>query len=167
MSDQKENEVNVNKSNEKNINPSSDLNNQNASQTIQAGNNGSAITAEKPSQNTEQQNNLINQLNPNQKSMSTLNQNTAYPNSHWVVLESILERNGLATKPTNFTIEIIGIYSIPDLWIKLEQSGAVDSWGYQVIVGEAKCVNGKLNSRELTEEEKNQIENKKKTTTEN
>ena len=162
MSDQKENEVNVNKSNEKNINPSSDLNNQNASQTIQAGNNGSAITAEKPSQNTEQQNNLINQLNPNQKSMSTLNQNTAYPNSHWVVLESILERNGLATKPTNFTIEIIGIYSIPDLWIKLEQSGAVDSWGYQVIVGEAKCVNGKLNSRELTEEEKNQIENKKK-----
>ena len=162
MSDQKESSINVNKSSERNINPSSDLNNQNASQINQPGMNGSTITAEKPSQNTEQQNNLMNQLNPNQKSMSTIQQSTAFPNSHWVVLESILERNGLATKPTNFTLEIIGIYSIPDFWIKMDQSGAVDSWGYQVVVGEAKCLNGKLNNRELTDEEKNQIENKKK-----
>ena len=162
MSEQKENTNIVNKSSERNINPSSEQNNPNASQTNPQNMNGSTITAEKPSQNTEQQNNLINQLNPNQKSQSTIQQNTAYPNSHWVVLESILERNGLATKPTNFSIEIIGIYSIPDSWIKLDQSGAVDSWGYQVVVGEAKCVNGKLNARELTDEEKNQIENKKK-----
>ena len=162
MSEQKENSLNYNKSSERNINPSSEQNNQNASQVNPPGANGSSITAEKPSQNTEQQNNLMNQLNPNQKSMSTIQQNTAYPNSHWVVLESILERGGLATKPTNFSLEIIGIYSIPDLWIKLDQSGAVDAWGYQVVVGEAKCINGKLNNRELTEEEKNQIENKKK-----
>ena len=162
MSDQKESSINVNKSSERNVNHSSDINNQNASQVNQPGMNGSTITAEKPSQNTEQQNNLMNQLNPNQKSMSTIQQNTAYPNSHWVVLESILERNGLATKPTQFTLEILGIYSIPDFWIKMDQSGAVDSWGYQVVVGEAKCINGKLNNRELTEEEKNQIENKKK-----
>ena len=162
MSDQKESSLNVNKSSERNVNHSSDINNQNASQVNQPGMNGSTITAEKPSQNTEQQNNLMNQLNPNQKSMSTIQQSTAYPNSHWVILESILERNGLATKPTNFTLEILGIYSIPDFWIKMDQSGAVDSWGYQVVVGEAKCINGKLNNRELTEEEKNQIENKKK-----
>ena len=162
MSDQKENTNVVNKSSERNANHSSELNNQNASQTNPQGINGSTITAEKPSQNTEQQNNLINQLNPEQKSQSTIQQSTAYPDSHWVVLESILERNGLATKPTNFTLEIIGIYSLPDLWIKMDQSGAIDSWGYQVVVGEAKCVNGKLNTRELTEEEKNQIENKKK-----
>ena len=162
MSEQKESDLNVNKSNEKNVNSSNDLNIQNSPQANQAGNNSSQITGEKQNQNNEQQNSLINQLNPNQKSMSTINQNTAYPNSHWVVLESILERNGLATKPTNFSLEIIGIYSIPDLWIKLEQSGAVDAWGYQVIVGEAKCLNGKFNTRELTEEEKNQAENKKK-----
>ena len=162
MSDQKENVNNANKSSEKNVNHSSDQNNQNVSQTNPQVMNGSTITAEKPSQNTEQQNNLINQLNPNQKSLSTIHQNTAYPNSHWVVLQSILERNGLATKPTNFSLEIIGIYSIPDFWIKLDQSGATDAWGYQVVVGEAKCFNGKLNARQLTEEEKNQIENKKK-----
>ena len=162
MSDQKESSINANKSSEKNINPSSDINNQNASQVNQQGMNGSTITAEKPSQNIDQQSNLLNQLNPDQKSLSTIQQNTAYPNSHWVILESILERNGLATKPTNFTLEIIGIYSIPDFWIKMDQSGAVDTWGYQVVVGEAKCLNGKLNNRELTDEEKNQIENKKK-----
>ena len=162
MSDQKESSINANKSSEKNINPSSDINNQNASQVNQQGMNGSTITAEKPSQNIDQQSNLLNQLNPDQKSLSTIQQNTAYPNSHWIILESILERNGLATKPTNFTLEIIGIYSIPDFWIKMDQSGAVDTWGYQVVVGEAKCLNGKLNNRELTDEEKNQIENKKK-----
>ena len=162
MSEKKESSNIANKSSEKNINPVSEKNNPNASQTSPPGANGSSITVEKPSTNIEQQNNLMNQLNPNQKSMSTIQQNTAYPNSHWVVLESILERNGLATKPTNFSLEIIGIYSIPEFWIKMDQSGAVDSWGYQVVVGEAKCVNGKLNVRELTDEEKSAIENKKK-----
>ena len=97
-----------------------------------------------------------------QGSASTLLQNTSYPKDHWVVLESILQRNGLAVKPTNFTLEVLGIYSIPEWWQKLEQSGAIDNWYYQVSVGEAKCINGKMNQRELTEEEKNNLENKKK-----
>ena len=163
MSEQKENSINANKSklSEKNINPSIDQNNQNASNSPEM--NGSSITAEKPNQNKDDQTNLINQLEPNQKSITTIQQSTAYPNSNWVVLQSILERNGLATKPTNFSLEVLGIYCIPDFWIKMDQSGATDAWGgYQVIVGEAKCVNGKLNNRELTDEEKNQIENKKK-----
>ena len=63
-----------------------------------------------------------------QGSASTLLQNTSYPKDHWVVLESILQRNGIATKPTNFTLEVIGIYSIPEWWQKLEQSGAIDNW---------------------------------------
>ena len=150
---------------DKNINPSNNnINNQNASQTIQG---GSSIPTERIPENPEQQNNLKNQLNQspnpnNMKSMSTLPQSTSYPNSNWVVLESILERNGLATKPTNFSLEVLGIYSLPDFWIKMDQSGAVDTWGYQVKISEAKCLNGKLNLRELTEEEKNQAENKKK-----
>ena len=89
-----------------------------------------------------------------QGSASTLLQNTSYPKDHWVVLESILQRNGIAVKPTKFTLEVLGIYSIPEWWQKLEQSGAIDNWYYQVNVGEAKCINGKMNARELTEEEK-------------
>jgi len=46
--------------------------------------------------------------------------------------------------------------------LKLEASGAVDAWDYQVSVSEAKCINGKFNQRELTEEEKFNLENKKK-----
>ena len=113
----------------------------------------------------KQQSNLheaLKQTDLFQGSASTLLQNTSYPKDHWVVLESILQRNGIATKPTKFTLEVIGIYSIPDWWQKLEQSGSVDNWYYQVNVGEAKCINGKMNMRELTEEEKNNAENKKK-----
>ena len=154
MSEQKD-PTNLN-INDKNVNA---INNNNVSQTIQG---ISSIVTERIMENPEQQNNLKNQLNINEKSNSTIAQDTAHPLSHWVVLESLLERNGLATKPTTFSLEVIGIYSLPDFWIKMDQSGAVDSWGYQVKVGEAKCVNGKLNMRELTEEEKNQIENKKK-----
>ena len=117
-------------------------------------------------QNIEkQQSNLqeaLKQTDLFQGSASTLLQNTSYPKDHWVVLESILQRNGIATKPTNFTLEVIGIYSIPEWWQKLEQSGAIDNWYYQVNIGEAKCINGKMNQRELTEEEKNNLENKKK-----
>ena len=128
--------------------------------------------------NESQENNdpsLSKQKNPNsnlhealkqtdlfQGSATTLLQNTSYPKEHWVVLESILQRNGIPVKPTNFTLEVLGIYSIPDWWQKLEQSGSVDNWYYQVNIGEAKCINGKMNQRELTEEEKNNLENKKK-----
>ena len=128
--------------------------------------------------NESQENNdpsLSKQKNPNsnlhealkqtdlfQGSATTLLQNTSYPKDHWVVLESILQRNGIPVKPTNFTLEVLGIYSIPDWWQKLEQSGSVDNWYYQVNIGEAKCINGKMNQRELTEEEKNNLENKKK-----
>ena len=157
MSEIKEGEKNVNAVN----------NNQNASQQ-----GISSIVTDRVNENPEQHNNLINQLNinpeqntnqnPNMKSISTIPQSTAYPNSNWVILESILERNGLATKPTTFSLEVIGIYSLPEFWVKMDQSGAVDNWGYQVKIGEAKCVNGKYNQRELTEEEKYQAENKKK-----
>ena len=157
MSEIKEGEKNVNAVN----------NNQNASQQ-----GISSLVTDRINENQEQQNNLINQLNinpeqnsnqnPNMKSISTIPQSTAYPNSNWVILESILERNGLATKPTTFSLEVLGIYSLPDFWVKMDQSGAVDNWGYQVKIGEAKCVNGKYNMRELTEEEKYQAENKKK-----
>ena len=142
----------------------------NASKEIKENSNESKENNNQENQNKEktiekQQSNLheaLKQTDLFQGSASTLLQNTSYPKDHWVVLESILQRNGIATKPTNFTLEVIGIYSIPEWWQKLEQSGSVDNWYYQVNVGEAKCINGKMNARELTEEEKNNAENKKK-----
>ena len=47
----------------------------------------------------------MNQLNPNQKNMPTIQEKTAYPNSYQVILENIFEKNVLATKPTNFTLK--------------------------------------------------------------
>ena len=67
------------------------------------------------------------EINSLMKSISTIPQSTSYPNLNWVILESILERNGLATKPTTFSLEVLGIYSLPDFWIKMDQSGAVDT----------------------------------------
>ena len=126
--------------------------------------NESKIKQEKQTSNEQE---TLKQTDLFQGSATTLLQNTSYPKDHWVVLESILQRNGLAVKPTKFSLEVLGIYSIPEWWQKLEQSGAIDNWYYQVNVGEAKCINGKKNKRELTEEEKNNLENKKKTSTEN
>ena len=146
-----------------NINSNKDLKDKNQENSIDSNDN---IDKENIKINPERQkSNLpeaLKQTELFQGSASTLLQNTSYPKDHWVVLESILQRNGLAVKPTNFSLEVLGIYSIPDWWKKLEQSGAIDNWYYQVSVGEAKCVNGKMNQRELTEEEKNNLENKKK-----
>ena len=77
MSDKKENQ----NPSEKNISPI--INNPNASQTIQG---VSSIITDRINENQEQQNNIMNQLNsnpnPNIKSISTIQQSTAYPNSH-------------------------------------------------------------------------------------
>ena len=75
--------------------------------------NDSKINQEKQNSNpqeTQKQTDLF------QGSASTLLQNTSYPKDHWVVLESILQRNSLAVKPTKFSLEVLGIYSIPEWW---------------------------------------------------
>ena len=158
MTEQKENSVNLNNNPpvESSLKSIPEVNNQSGTQGAIEGN------INPDDKVPTEQNKSINQEKNNQGSTTTIPQNTAYPDAHWVVLESILQRNGLPIKPTNFTLEVIGIYSPPDFWNKLEQSGAVDAWYYQVNVGEAKCINGKMNARELTEEEKNAAENKKK-----
>lgn len=89
-------------------------------------------------------------------------QSTLYPRDKFVFLQSILERGGLATKPTDFTLELYGVYSLPDFLLKLDSSGAADAWPYQVKVGEAIVSGAKMNPRELTEDEKKELENKKK-----
>ena len=119
-----------------NINSNKDLKDKNQENSIDSNDN---IDKENIKINPERQkSNLpeaLKQTELFQGSASTLLQNTSYPKDHWVVLESILQRNGLAVKPTNFSLEVLGIYSIPDWWKKLEQSGAIDNWYYQVSVG--------------------------------
>ena len=113
---------------------------------------------DKSQQQEQQQQNDQNELNEENQQQEI----PSLPREKWVVLESLFQRNGIATKPTNFSLEVYGVYSIPEWWKKLENCGAVDAWGYQVRVGETLAINGKYNERELTDEEKLQAENKKK-----
>ena len=105
---------------------------------------------DKSQQQEQQQQNEQNELNEQNQQQEI----PSLPREKWVVLESLFQRNGIATKPTNFSLEVYGVYSIPEWWKKLENCGAVDAWGYQVRVGEALAINGKYNERELTDEEK-------------
>ena len=84
------------------------------------------------------------------------------PKDQWGSLSQILERGGPQTSETEFSYQVLGIYSLPESWLKLQQSGSVDTWQYTVTLADAILENGKLHERELTEEEKNELENKKK-----
>ena len=80
----------------------------------------------------------------------------------WVNLQNILERGGAQTGETDFSFQIIGVYSPPEFFNKLQSSGSVDSWNYIVKLCGAELPGGKYNFRELTEEEKKELDTKKK-----
>ena len=81
---------------------------------------------------------------------------------NWQILASYFERDGVPVSEIELTVQIHGVYSIPEEWLKLEACGAVDLWYYQTRVSDILFLDGKLNQRELTEDEKREIENKKK-----
>ena len=83
-------------------------------------------------------------------------------NDPWINLANILERGGPQTYETDLSYQVLGIYSLPESWVKLQQSGSVETWCYTVNLSDAILENGKLHERELTEEEKLELENKKK-----
>ena len=117
---------------------------------------------ENPSIKNEGTQNLEEPQIETQNQASTLQMATIYPQSEAIVLQSLFERGGEAVKPTKFSVEVIGIYSLPEFLLKLDTSGSCDTWEYQVKVSDAIVSKGKMNNRELTEEEKNAEENKKK-----
>ena len=80
----------------------------------------------------------------------------------WVNLQNILERGGAQTGETDFSFQIIGVYSPPEFFNRLQSSGSVDSWNYIVKLCGAELPGGKYNFRELTEEEKKELDTKKK-----
>ena len=80
----------------------------------------------------------------------------------WLNLENILARGGPQVGDTDFTLQIYGVYSLPEMFSKLQQSGSVDTWSYIVKFSDIQLPGGKYNQREMTEEELKEIENKKK-----
>ena len=80
----------------------------------------------------------------------------------WLNLENILARGGSQVGDTDFTLQIYGVYSLPEIFSKLQQSGSVDTWSYIVKFSDIQLPGGKFNQREMTEEELKEIENKKK-----
>src|SRR5690349_8349280 len=79
----------------------------------------------------------------------------------WQTLASYLERDGAPLGEVEMSVQVYGIYSIPEEWIKLDACGAVDLWPYQTKISDIIFNDGKINQRELTEEEKKEIELKK------
>ena len=80
----------------------------------------------------------------------------------WLNLENILSRGGPQVGDTDFTLQVYGVYSLPEIFSKFQQSGSVDTWSYLVKFSDIQLPGGKLNQREMTEEELKEIENKKK-----
>lgn len=102
---------------------------------------------------------IINSPNKNkQKVLKPLNEQDI----KWQTLASYLERNGAPVGELNLEVTILGIYSPPEEWGKLEASGSVDTWQWKVKLSDVEINQGKYNLKELSEEEKKDIENKKK-----
>ena len=80
----------------------------------------------------------------------------------WVNLENILSRGGPQVGDTDFTLQIYGVYSLPEIFSKLQQSGSVDTWTYLIKFNDIQLPGGKFNPREMSEDELKEIENKKK-----
>ena len=103
---------------------------------------------------------------PSSKTISTsslkVNKKFKEEKDKWVNLQNILERGGPQTGETDFSFQIIGVYSPPEFFNKLQSSGSVETWSYTVKLCGAELHGGKYNFRELTEEEKKELDTKKK-----
>ena len=88
-------------------------------------------------------------------------------NDRWKTLQNILERGGNQTAETDFSYQLMGVYSLPEFWGKLVESGSVNEWNFTIKLCGAVLGEGKYNPRELTEEEKKELDTKKKTSPKN
>lgn len=81
---------------------------------------------------------------------------------NWPILASYFEREGAPIGETELTAQIFGIYSLPEEWQRLDASGVIDNWPWTVKFSDLSFADGKLNPKELTEEEKKEAEAKSK-----
>ena len=107
------------------------------------------------------------------QSNSTSKPSTASPNNRspkkfgeekdkWQNLQKILDHGSQIPGETDFSFQVLGVYSPPEFLNRLHSSGSVDTWSYIVKLCGAELPGGKYNFRELTEEEKKELETKKK-----
>ena len=82
-------------------------------------------------------------------------------NDRWQTLHNILERGGPQTPETDLSYQMMGVYSLPEFWGKLVESGSVNEWNFRVKLYGAILGEGKYNPRKLTEEEKKNQKRKK------
>ena len=80
----------------------------------------------------------------------------------WQNLQKILEHGTPIPGETDFSFQVLGVYSPPEFLNRLHSSGSVDTWSYIVKLCGAELPGGKYNFRELTEEEKKELDTKKK-----
>lgn len=101
---------------------------------------------------------------PSSRTMSSSKANKKFheEKDKWLNLQNILDHGGPQTGETDFSFQIIGVYSPPEFFNKLQSSGSVDTWSYTVKLCGAELPGGKYNFRELTEEEKKELDTKKK-----
>ena len=80
----------------------------------------------------------------------------------WLNLQKIFDHGTPIPGETDFSFQILGVYSPPEFLNRLHSSGSVDTWSYIVKLCGAELPGGKYNFRELTEEEKKELDTKKK-----
>ena len=105
------------------------------------------------------------------QSNSTSKPSTASPRSpkkfreekdKWQNLQKILDHGSQIPGETDFSFQILGVYSPPEFLNRLHSSGSIDTWNYTIKLCGAELPGGKYNFRELTEEEKKELDTKKK-----
>jgi hypothetical protein len=79
---------------------------------------------------------------------------------HWATLASFFEREGKPVSELDLTAEILGVYAIPEDWVRKEGLG-LEGWQYQLKLSDLTFEEGKFFPREMTEEEKKKIEDEK------
>ena len=101
---------------------------------------------------------------PSSRTISSSKANKKLPEEKdkWLNLQNILDHGGPQTGETDFSFQIIGVYSPPEFFNRLQSSGSVDTWSYTVKLCGAELPGGKYNFRELTEDEKKELDTKKK-----
>ncbi len=80
----------------------------------------------------------------------------------WKSVENIFNNGNPQIAETDVIFQVFGVYSLPEFWKKLQESGSVDTWSYVAKTLSCELIDGKFNPRELTEDEKKELENKKK-----
>ena len=81
---------------------------------------------------------------------------------NWPILASYFEREGAPIGETELATQILGIYSLPEEWQRLDSSGVVDNWPWTVKFSDLSFSDGKLIPKELSEDEKKEAESKSK-----